>query len=564
MNLNNFHKYISSKIYERGEEYYEDNMVDNVEHAYPDTWTAEVVGSNLYTVEIKMNGDDIVSWDCDCPYDYDDVCKHTVAVLLYIKDIKERYQVDVEIEHSPQREQLAEIFKHAKHKELTSFLCQYADKHPDFYQALISNLHPQKKVDVPVNYVKEIQKCFHKGSLYDRYSHSNGGKEISYRLDRYIEKAKSLIKLNCEEEALTVLLYIIKEIGDGYEEYDDYNGDLACVCQEASEIIEKMIESGLPDNLLEVVTNAINQMIKNNNYDNYSLADLDGLLLSISLKTSDFENGIRIIDEALEDNFDSFRTSSLVISKIELLKNANKKEDIEKVISHYLYLPDIRKIKLQELLSEKQYEEAFALIDEGISLAEEKKHPGTVRDWKDEKLSVYKLMDNKKKVIVMAEDLFVNGRESMKYYHILKTVVPSEEWVSYLDDFLLKSESQMRRIEGYVLAQIYIMEEYWDRLMVYVEKNIQLGKYSSLKEYEPYLKSRYPERMLAFYQLQIINYAAKNIGRDHYKYVAGVLKTMKEYPSGVEIVSSLLAHFKSVYSKRRAMMEELGRLKIEK
>ena len=63
--------------------------------------------------------------------------------------------------------------------------------------------------------------------------------------------------------------------------------------------------------------------------------------------------------------------------------------------------------------------------------------------------------------------------------------------------------------------------------------------------------------MLAFHRLQIIAYAAKNRGRNHYKYVAGVLKTMKEYPGGTETVSSLLAHFKSVYSKRRAMMEEL-------
>jgi len=110
-----------------------------------------------------------------------------------------------------------------------------------------------------------------------------------------------------------------------------------------------------------------------------------------------------------------------------------------------------------------------------------------------------------------------------------------------------------------VSAMIYIEEEYWDRLMAYVEKNIQLGKYSSLGVYEPYLKPRYPERMFAFYRTQITDYAAKNMGRDHYRYVSNVLKTMKQYPGGAEIVHTLLAHFKSVYSNRRAMMEELGK-----
>jgi uncharacterized Zn finger protein len=119
MNLNNFHEHISHSIFERGENYYENDMVDNVEHDYPDTWTAEVEGSDLYTVEIKMNGDEIVSWDCDCPYDYGDICKHAVAVLP-----------------PPQQEQLNEIFKHVNQKELTPFLSQYADKHPDFYQVM--------------------------------------------------------------------------------------------------------------------------------------------------------------------------------------------------------------------------------------------------------------------------------------------------------------------------------------------------------------------------------------------------------------------------------------------
>jgi hypothetical protein len=364
--------------------------------------------------------------------------------------------------------------------------------------------------------------------------------------------------LNCKEEALTILLYIIKEIGDNYEEYEDYDGDLACVCQEASEIIAGMIKSDFPDNLLKKLMNEISQLIKNDNYDNYSLVDLDQLLFSISLKTSNFEGSLQIIDNVLRNKPDSFRTGSLVKLKIELLEKANKKEEIENVIAHYLYLPEIRKIKLNELIAEKQYEQALALIDEGIILAKEKKHPGTESDWKDEKLTLYKWMGSIENVIESAEDLFVNGRESMKYYHVLKTVIQPEKWANYLDDFLLKSGKQ-KIIGGHVLAKIYIEEEYWDKLMDYVEKNIQLGKYCSLGEYESYLKSRYPERMLTFYRSQITDYAAQNMGRDHYKYIAGILKIMKKYPGGAEAVDSLLAHFKSIYSNRRAMMEELGK-----
>jgi len=514
MKLNDFHKHVSRKIYERGEEYYEDDMVDNVEHDYPDTWTAEVEGNDLYSVEIKLNGDEIVSWDCDCPYDYGDMCKHVVAVLLYIKDNRNEYPVTLEVS--------------------------------------------TKKGNAKVDYAKEIQKCFKHAYRSNDFSYE--GQAIAYKLESYVKKAESLINLNCQEEAMTILLHLIREIGENYEEYDDYDGDLAGVCQNTAKLIAEMIETGLTDDLLKSLMDEIGLLIKNSNYSNYGLANLNGILFSISSKTANFDNAIHIIDEALKIEPDSFRTDSLVISKIKLLENAGRKEEIEDVVSSYLYLPEIRKIRLEELISKKQYEKALALIDEGINIAEKKKHPGTVTDWKDEKLSVYKSMGNKGKTIELAEDLFITGRESMKYYHILKTVIPTEKWAGYLDDFLCKSGKQKNGgLSGHVLAKIYIAEEYWDRLMDYVEKNIHLGKYNSLGEYEPYLEQRYPERMLAFYRSQITDYAAKNVGRGHYKYVSDVLKIMKKYPDGTETVNTLLAHFKSVYANRRAMMEELGK-----
>lgn len=551
MNINNFHKQVSHNIYERGKEYYKYDVIDNIKHDYPDTWTAEVEGSNLYSVEIKLNGDEIVSWNCNCPYDYGDICKHVVAVLLYIKDNRNEYPIPL----STSQKQLTEILKQTDNKKLISFLSQYADENPDFYRALTSNFHPKKKANIHVDYRKEIQKCFTRP--YNNYDFRNGGQTIAYKLDGYIEKAKSLIKLNCQEESMAILFHIIEEIGECYEEYGDYNGDLGCVCQEATELIAGMIETDLSNELFEKMTDKINQLIKNDTYDNYDLANLNELLFSISLKTSNFDNSIRIIDETLKNEPDTFRTPSLVMSKIELLENSDKKEEVEKVIAFYLYLPEIRKVRLKELISKKQYEGALALIDEGINLAEKKGHSGTSSDWKDEKLSVYLLMENKEKIIKLAEDLFINGRDCMKYYHTLKGVIPTEKWVNYLDDFLSRSEKRQKWGLGHIYAQIYIEEKYWDRLMDYIEKNIQLGKYCLLTEYESYLKTRYPERMLAFYRTQIIDYAAKNVGRDHYKYVYDVLKKMKTYPNGTEIVNTILAHFKSIYSKRRAMMEEL-------
>jgi len=510
MNLNNFHKHIPPAIYNRGEEYYENDMIDHIEHVHPDTWNAEVVGNDIYSVEIKLKGNDILSWACGCPYDHGDICKHVVAVLLHIKDSRSEF-----------------------------------------------DLHSKKEAKPQVDYGKKMQKCFYE--LYYGHLVPRAGADIAWGLDFFIKEAESLIKRRCQEEALTILLHIIREIGNCYEECDDYDGELGSVCQAAAALIAEMIEMGLSDDLLKVLTDTVAFFVKNSNYDNYDLADLNQLLILIGSRTSNFDTAIYIVDETLKNEPDSFRTYSLIMSKIELLEKAGKKEEVEKVISFYLYIPEIRKIKLKELMSKKLYGDAHALIDEGINLAKEKEHAGIVSDWKDEKLSVYKLEDNKAKVIELAEDLFINGRDSMKYYYILKSIIPLEQWANYLDDLLYKSGKQEEwELDGSLLAKIYIAEEYWERLMVYVEKNIQLRKYDSLGEYEPYLKPRYPERMLAFYRSKIIEYAANNMGREHYKYVSEVLKKMKKYPCGTGIVNMLLTHFKSIYANRRAMMEELS------
>jgi len=312
----------------------------------------------------------------------------------------------------------------------------------------------------------------HYGNIFPR-----DGKDIAWGLEFIINEAKSLIKQNCQEEALAILLHIIREIGDCYEECHDYDGDLGCVCYNAATLIEEMIETGLPDNLLKVLSDEISVLIKNRNYDNYDLADLNQLLMLISSQTSNYDAAIQIIDDTLVKEPDSFRTYSLVMSKIELLEKAGKKNEIENVISSYLYRPEIRKIRLKELISLKQYDDAFALIDEGMRLATEKEHPGTVSDWKDEKLALYRLLENKEKVIELAEDLFNNGRESMKYYHILKSVISQAQWAHYLDNFLDKCGKQKRwGSDGHLLAKIYIAEEYWDRLMDYVEKKYSIRK----------------------------------------------------------------------------------------
>ena len=88
--LYNFEHHVPFKIWQRGMDYYDDHAVIDLEETSPDEWEATVQGTEDYYVEISLNGDNVESWYCDCPYDGGDICKHVVAVVLAIRNVRNK------------------------------------------------------------------------------------------------------------------------------------------------------------------------------------------------------------------------------------------------------------------------------------------------------------------------------------------------------------------------------------------------------------------------------------------------------------------------------------------
>ncbi|MEN1966791.1 DEAD/DEAH box helicase [Lentibacillus sp. N15] len=84
----NLQKLFPAPVYRRGMEYYKQNRVsDPIFDRNNQIWTAKVIGSEVYFVEINMqhfaNGS--ISTYCDCPaFDTYNTCKHIVATLIAI------------------------------------------------------------------------------------------------------------------------------------------------------------------------------------------------------------------------------------------------------------------------------------------------------------------------------------------------------------------------------------------------------------------------------------------------------------------------------------------------
>ena len=82
MTLENFRNYVPAKIWHRGEDYYEDGAVAELEEVAHGEWHAVVEGSDDYHVEISLAGDRIMSYDCDCPAQAERDLRHEMAKVF--------------------------------------------------------------------------------------------------------------------------------------------------------------------------------------------------------------------------------------------------------------------------------------------------------------------------------------------------------------------------------------------------------------------------------------------------------------------------------------------------
>lgn len=85
MTLTNFEGIVETKIVERGYDYYRRGRLARVEQVDEGEFSAVAFGSDDYAVYVKLDGERIVEYECDCPYDWGDTCKHAVALFYQLR-----------------------------------------------------------------------------------------------------------------------------------------------------------------------------------------------------------------------------------------------------------------------------------------------------------------------------------------------------------------------------------------------------------------------------------------------------------------------------------------------
>lgn len=579
--ISNFEKYVLPQILMRGEDYYESDAVLEIEEESPGEWIATVCGTENYEVTVSMEGNEIIAWECDCLYD-GNICKHVVATLLAIRDSRNKVarflsakEVDSQVSIPEKNaakmvmdEEVEQILLFAEPDKLSDFVLKYASSHSDFKSALLETFLPKKPVaKLSVDYQMEIEKCFNSayknGSKRGRYYEPEiDWDEVSGKVDGYLAKATLLLQRQDLEEAATIALQILRSIGNNYiEEYFLYNDDdidFEISCEDAGDLLLEIVKhSGASQVLKENILNEATKISKMVTYREYELYDMDELVQQIMLSVQSKEEALLSINHFIEERKEHRELYKLVLRKVEILEELGKRVEAETTLSEFLYLPEIRRRETKKLLDGKCYEKAISMLNEGIVIAEKAGEYGILREWREQLLSIYEEVHDITKVIEMCRLLFIHTNGSLDYYHKLKSLISSTDWKEYLSTLLQETTFFDYWGSGNNKAEIYIEEKEYDKLFSFLS-TVEYRRLDALVQYASHLNATHSSEILSLFTDDLRVYAEKNLGRNHYEYIARVLRAMRKLNGGKDAVKQLVEEFRVLYKRRPAMMQELG------
>lgn len=578
--LDNFEHHVPFKIWQRGMDYYDEGGVIDLEEVIPGEWEATVEGSMDYRVELSLNGREVESWSCDCPYDYGDICKHVVAVVLAVRDKLEKQgksafsvkkkKVAVVTKAQPQEVSLEDLMKRAKPEDYQSFVQEKICLNQELKDELIAYLKLRYAIASERDYGKEVENIFKTSTKsigsrwrrYDDYEVMDWGKAF-FKMRRLFKEVTVLMKSGSAAPAIDVSVKFFQMLGMHYDDslFYDEDSDVYDICELAGDLVLEASQhaSVSADRKLQLVEE-LRKLTPYEVYRDYEYFDMKDLMMQVNVNVQSPEDALNLLDKILKERASSYDLYKYVNDKIDILRGMNREDEIRKVISKYLYLPEIREREVDRLVDEKQYKEALRMLDQGIRVAKEEDHVGTELRWIQKKIGIYEKMDDKSSMLACNRLMFVRDGGSLEYYHKLKRLVDASEWRLFLNKLIEDTKASSPYGINQILPDIYVEENDFEQLYTFIYNANRFDRLDLIKKYGLKLPSSYAPSLLATFSIDIRDYAERNIGRNHYVRIAEMLHFMKRFKGGETIVGDLVKEFRERYKRRPAMMDELRRL----
>ena len=557
MNFKNFEQHIPDNILNRGKAYFDNGAVKDLtnENGY---WLANVYGTEVYEVSVKGIRS-IKEWECDCPYDMGPICKHVTAVLFAVQFEKAKPKT---AKSKKAINQVDEIFKNAKPEELLTFFKKNLRFHKPLKQKLLSEFLHLLDVDDDDRFNKVLDDLIHNAGGRYGFIDYREVQHLSRAFDKLLMQAELAIAQKNYVDALGICGAVLLKVPNLLLTVDDSGGYIQGNCHYALMILEKLLNAPIPPTFKDQIYDFMLDTFRKDKSDFDFKDELLAILLKRDLEKKrliQIKNVVQKVFDNLEGSFIEYSQEHYLNVLIDIALRTGETAEANELISQHLQFPAIRKIKLNMLLEEENFELAKLLIIDGIKIAEANRHPGTVREWEDVFIEISRLendVDEERRLLKVG---FFEGFREMEYFTQLKATYDAEEWKEELEIIIteiLGKDGKINSVNASILMQVFFEEKMLDRLLTVLQ--FEDNSPFQIDRYGKYLHKEYPMEMLVIYEKIIVNEAIQANCRRDYRKVAKRLKSLLKIEGGRLVVDRLLQKFRVEFKKRPAMMDELS------
>jgi uncharacterized Zn finger protein len=482
----------NEQSFQRGLDYYRTDAIFNtsVQSCLDGillTAQSEGSSSSSYKVTAVLGTDGILSTSCNCPYDWGDDCKHSVAMLLSYLNHPGTFS---------EKKSVNDLLSGLEKDALAKIIARLVERNPGLYDELeiaiqvasvatkakASGLKRNNQTQISEKtYRKQVRSVLKYG--HHEYRDDEGSSPYLTELEGVQRDALQLLDAGDGEGALIILQVLLEELVDDYESEADYDGDVALFIQDLG---MPLAEAILSVELDEQARQALRDSLKNviDSLDE-SIEESELEVISAALEYGwsdppDEEIPPEEYDEDIWMVFDDLQQARLNVlerqGRIDEFLQLAEKEDTLRFTLKLLQLGRINDAiaASHDLVGEnKILKVAQALCkvecqDDAIELAE--------RVIKQEGSHGYELaawlapLEEKKKnvgVALLAYQIAFETQPSISIYRHIKHLA-SKRWET-LRPILVKKVEEKQSTN--VLADIYLEDGEWDATILIAEKS---------------------------------------------------------------------------------------------
>lgn len=556
INLKQFEKQINSTILKRGKQYYKLGFVEKIYQTEYDSFEANIFGTYVYKVKIKISKQEDIHSSCTCPYDFGPICKHEVAAFYALRELFEKgFYIEGSEEFQTNDEQSVEhLLASLSKEELARFILERAAND----SSMEHHLRFQYGERAPEDELAESKRVLQ--AIDEKYIDYKGNLHHGRSIDYALEMEQVLNKtVNIKNPLIScdIALLVMNQLLELLKYFEDDDWTLGEIVDDCIRVVKSISTSELS---LEDKKTVFNKVIKELDHDEVPVWDefqeglfevLDGLAEDESIYESYVQELMSRLQQGNTRSI-KYNNERYLIKVFHMIERRGDEDEQMLFLLNNIEYETFRKKVIDLYFDRKDYLHVIQLTIDAEE--QDKQYKGKVEKWKELRYKTYKQAGMHDEQITLAKELFLSGK--FDYYNELKDLHKDNEQTLYEElKMKLKKNSQFL---GYNQTYLRLIKEEKDTVALaeVVTSNVRY-----VREYAEYLKDTHNDLIVIAYKHLIEQEASMATNRSGYRAVSSLIKEYGRV-ADEKLADEMTRQIRKVYSRKPAFMDELNKAKL--